>query len=84
MMLAFLLGGAVSKYRGGQRIGVVYDIDDRFAPMIDSFSGIWLPAILQAVAGIVLIGAGVMIYFAFGDRISAGMDFKQQIHRRRR
>jgi len=46
-------GGTSSKYRVGQRIAVVYDVDDRLPPMINSFSGVWLPVILQA----------------FGDRI---------------
>jgi len=62
-------GGETSRYRVGQRIGVAYDIDDRFAPMINSFSGIWLPAILMILMGVVFIGGGLTIYFAFGAKI---------------
>ena len=62
-------GGETSKYRVGQRISVVYDIDDRLPPMINSFSGVWLPVIVQAFGGMVFIGASAMIYFAFGAKI---------------
>ena len=62
-------GGETSKYRVGQRIAVVYDIDYRLPPMINSFSGVWLPVILQAVGGIVFISGAVLIYFAFGAKI---------------
>ena len=62
-------GGEASKYRVGQRIAVVYDIDDKLPPMINSFSGVWLPIVLQAVGGTVFIGASVLIYFAFGAKI---------------
>jgi hypothetical protein len=37
--------------------------------MINSFSGVWLPVILQAVGGIVFIGGAALIYFAFGAKI---------------
>jgi hypothetical protein len=62
-------GGTTSKYRVGQRIAVVYDIDDRLPPMINSFSGVWLPVILQAVGGAVFIGGAALIFFAFGAKI---------------
>jgi hypothetical protein len=62
-------GGETSKYRVGQKIAVVYDIDDRLPPMINSFSGVWLPVILQAVGGTVFIVGAALIYFAFGAKI---------------
>ena len=61
--------GETSSYRVGQRIAVVYDIDDRFTPMISSFAGIWLPVILQAAGGAVFVGASLTIYLAFGAKI---------------
>jgi hypothetical protein len=48
---------------------VVYDIDDKLPPMINSFSGVWLPVILQIIGGAVFIGGGLLIYFAFGAKI---------------
>lgn len=62
-------GGETSRYSVGQRLAVVYDIDDKLPPMINSFSGVWLPVILQAVGGIVFTGSAVLIYFAFGAKI---------------
>jgi hypothetical protein len=62
-------GGETSRYRVGQRIAVVYDIDDKLPPMINSFAGVWLPVILQIVGGAVFIGGGLLIYFAFGEKI---------------
>jgi hypothetical protein len=62
-------GGETSRYSVGQRIAVVYDIDDKLPPMINSFSGVWLPAILQTVGGIVFTGSAAMMYFAFGAKI---------------
>lgn len=62
-------GGETSKYSVGQRIAVVYDVDNKLTPMINSFSGVWLPVILQMVGGIVFAVAAVLIYFAFGAKI---------------
>jgi len=62
-------GGETSKYSVGQRIAVVYDIDNKLPPMINSFAGVWLPVILQTVGGIVFAGSALMIYFAFGAKI---------------
>ncbi len=62
-------GGETSKYSVGQRIAVVYDVDNKLTPMINSFAGIWLSVILQTVGGIVFVGSAVMIYFAFGAKI---------------
>lgn len=61
--------GEISKYSVGQRIAVVYDVDNKLTPMINSFAGVWLPVILQTVGGIVFVGSAVMIYFAFGAKI---------------
>jgi hypothetical protein len=62
-------GGEASRYSVGERIAVVYDIDDKLPPMINSFAGVWLPVILQTVGGIVFAGSALMIYFAFGAKI---------------
>gem|GEM_PF-6466951 len=62
-------GGETPEYRIGQKISVVYDIDDKLPPMINSFACVWLPPIFLALMGLVFIGSGLMIYFAFGARI---------------
>ncbi len=62
-------GGTASKYRVGQRIAVVYDVDNKLPPMINSFAGVWLPVLILAFAGSVFIGGGLLIYFAFGEKI---------------
>jgi hypothetical protein len=62
-------GGETSRYRVGQRIAVVYDVDNRLPPMINSFAGVWLPVFILAFAGLVFVGAALTIYFAFGDKI---------------
>ena len=62
-------GGTKSRYRVGQRVAVVYDIDDRVPPMINSFAGVWLPVVLQLFGGLVFAAAGAMICFAFGAKI---------------
>lgn len=64
--------GETSKYRVGQKIPIVYDLDDKLPPMINSFSGVWLPVIAQTFAGIVFIGAAALIYAAFGKKIFGG------------
>lgn len=61
--------GTNSKYRVGQRLAIVYDIDNKLPPMINSFTGVWLPVILQTVGGMVFIGGAALVYFAFGARI---------------
>lgn len=61
--------GETSRYSVGQRIAVVYDIDDKLPPMINSFAGVWLPVVLQIVGGIVFAGGAVMMYFAYGAKI---------------
>jgi hypothetical protein len=62
-------GGETSRYRVGQRIAVVYDVDDKLPPMINSFAGVWLPVLLTAAAGLVFAGGAALIYVAFGAKI---------------
>lgn len=62
-------GGETSKYRVGQRIAVVYDVDDKLPPTINSWAGVWLPVLILAFAGLVFIGGAALIYFAFGAKI---------------
>ncbi len=62
-------GRKVSRYRIGQRLGVRYDPAGEFAPMLDTWSGMWLPSVMYVVAGIVFLFGAALIYVAFGERI---------------
>ncbi len=62
-------GSRAERYAVGQRIGVVYDPEDKVPPMIDSWSGRWGPHLLKAIVGPMLIGVAVFLCFAFGERV---------------
>lgn len=61
-----------SRYRPGQAIKVRYDPEGQLPPMIDSWSGLWLPVLFQSIGGLVFIGGSVLIWVAFGQRIIGG------------
>jgi hypothetical protein len=63
--------GDVSRYSVGQRLGVRYDPEGAFRPMMDSWSGVWLPNMMAVFSGLVFLFGSYLIYFAFGDRIFA-------------
>ena len=61
--------GSRSSYRIGQAVPVLYDPDGDLAPMINSWSGIWLPPAIEILMGMVFVGGALLIWFAFGDQI---------------
>jgi hypothetical protein len=63
------VGASTSTYAEGQKIGVLYDPDGKIPPMIDSWSSLWGPSLVQMVSGPVFVGGALLIYYAFGDRI---------------
>ena len=62
-------GGAVSRYKVGQRLWVRYDPAREFGPMLDSWWGIWFPNIMIVVSGVLFVFGACLIYWAFWDRI---------------
>lgn len=64
--------GPVSGYAQGQRLAIFYDPNGVLAPMLASWSGVWLPNLMGVLAGIVFLLAGLLIYWAFWERIIHG------------
>ena len=64
--------GNTSKYYTGQVLPVLYDPEGEMAPIIDSWSGLWLLPVGLTVAGVLFVGGSLMIWFAFGERIMGG------------
>jgi hypothetical protein len=64
--------GNTSKYYTGQVLPVLYDPEGEMAPIIDSWSGLWLLPVSLTVAGVVFVGGSFMMWFAFGERIMGG------------
>ena len=62
-------GGRVSRYVTGQTLAVRYDPGGEFKPMMDSWSGVWLPNLMGVVCGGGMLFGAFLIYWAFGDRI---------------
>jgi hypothetical protein len=60
--------GQRSRYVAGQKLAIVYDPEEEFPPMIDSWSGVWLTSLMLVIGGAAFIGGAVLIYVAFGDR----------------
>ena len=63
------VGSRASRYAVGQKIGVLYDPDGKFPPMIHSSAGIWAPHLIRTMVGPVFVFGALLIYWAFGDRI---------------
>jgi hypothetical protein len=61
--------GSVSRYAPEQRLVVVYDPDGEFKPMIDTWSGRWLPNVMAVVAGVGFVVGGILIGWVFWDGI---------------
>jgi hypothetical protein len=61
--------GSVSRYAPEQRLVVVYDPDGEFKPMIDTWSGMWLPNVMAVVARVGFVVGGILIGWLFRDRI---------------
>ncbi len=62
-------GGQASGYRVGQRLAVRYDPDGRIPPMLDTWSGLWLPPAVGMFAGLVFLASSAMAAWAFGGRV---------------
>jgi hypothetical protein len=62
-----------SKYRVGQPIAVFYDPGNQMPPVIESLRTVWYTSAMLAGGGAVFIGGGLLILFAFGDRIFAAL-----------
>jgi hypothetical protein len=64
--------GPVSSYAQGQRLAIFYDPNGELPPMLASWSGVWLPNLMGVLAGIIFLLAGLLIYWAFWERIIHG------------
>jgi hypothetical protein len=62
-------GGKASGYRVGQRLAVRYDPDGRVPPLLDTWSGLWLPPVIGMFAGMVFLAGSAMAAWAFGSRM---------------
>ncbi len=62
-------GASRARYAVGQKIGVLYDPEGKVTPMLDSWTGIWLMPLIQAVAGPIFVFVALFIYWAFADKI---------------
>ena len=62
-------GGQALGYRVGQRLAVRYDQDGRIPPMLDTWSGLWLPPAVGEFAGLVFLAGSAMAAWAFGSRV---------------
>ena len=60
--------GKVSKYAAGKRVQVCYDVDREFVPMIDSWSGVWLPNLMAVLASLGFLIGAILIGFVFIGR----------------
>jgi hypothetical protein len=62
-------GGQESRYEVGQRLGVRYDPAGKIPPMLDAWSGMWLPPLIGMFAGLVfLVGSGLAAV-VFADKV---------------
>lgn len=57
--------GKISRYSPGERVPVRYDPHGEFPPMIDSWSGVWLPPLMAMLAGVGFILGAILIAIAF-------------------
>lgn len=57
-------GGQASRYRPGQRLAVWYDPDGKTPPMLDAWSGPWLPPLVGMFAGLVFLAGSAMVAWA--------------------
>ncbi len=62
-------GARAQRYAVGQKIGVLYDPEKKIPPMIDSWTGIWGPALVKTFFGPMFVIAALVIYWAFGEKI---------------
>jgi len=62
-------GERTARYAVGQTIDVLYDPDGEISPVIKSWAGLWAHPLILAVVGPIFIFAGLLVYWAFGDRI---------------
>lgn len=65
-----------SKYKAGQPIAIWYDPANHIPPVIESFRTIWFSSAMLALAGMVFLGAGLVILVTFGERIVAALPLR--------
>ena len=61
--------GERSRYQPGWKIAVLYDPHAEFKPMLDSWSGVWLPNLMGVLGGCGFLLGAFLIYIAFWDKI---------------
>ena len=61
--------GRQSGYSIGQAIPILYDPQERIAPRINSWFGVWGSSFGTLLGGVVFIGGALLIWVAFGDKI---------------
>ena len=63
--------GRISQFRSGMQLPVLYDPQGEEAPLIKSWSGVYLASLMYVIAGTAFIGGATMVWVAFGHRILA-------------
>lgn len=58
-----------SRYRVGDKLPVRYDPDGQFPPMLDTWSGVWLPPVMGLFAGLVFLGGAGLVAIVFADKV---------------
>lgn len=61
--------GDASRYDVDMLLPIRYDPEGKFKPMLDSWSGIWLPNAMAVLSGFVFLFGALLIAWAFGDRL---------------
>ena len=64
--------GPRSGYAHGQCLAIFYDPKGKLGPMLATWSGVWLPNLMGMLAGIIFLLSGLLIYWAFWEKIMNG------------
>ena len=59
----------VPGYHYGQSLDVFYDPEGKISPRIACFAGLYGPAATTLIAGVVFLGASVVIWVCFGEKL---------------
>lgn len=62
-------GGQESKYEVGQTLSVRYDPEGKIPPMLDTWSGMWLPPVIGMFAGLVFLAGSGLVAVVFADKV---------------
>jgi hypothetical protein len=63
--------GRTSQFRSGMQLPVLYDPQGEEAPLIKSWSGVYLASVMYVFAGTMFIGGAAYLWFIFGHRMLA-------------